>query len=220
MAMVSLGDLDAARKTAEHNLRILAPFAREGYKIICTEPSAAACFKMEYPRLSSHPDVQVVAKQTMEAGEYLLYLHKQQKLKLDFISLPRKLAYHLPCHVRAFFRTSPFYELLQLVPDLKLHHVDKGCSGMAGPFGMSRENYSISLKIGEPLLESLKANTYDSVMSECSSCRMQITHGSRHHTIHPIKLLVMAYGIDLPGMVLPDVHTTMPLNMNSLVGGK
>src|SRR4029078_10923563 len=43
MAMVCAGDLAAARKHAQHNVRILSELAREGHMIVCTEPAAAVC---------------------------------------------------------------------------------------------------------------------------------------------------------------------------------
>ena len=58
MAMISAGDLDAAREVAQTNLRVLGDYAREGIPILCTEPSAALCLKQEYPALLNHPDVQ------------------------------------------------------------------------------------------------------------------------------------------------------------------
>jgi FAD/FMN-containing dehydrogenase/Fe-S oxidoreductase len=206
MAMIGLGDLDPARKIVEHNVRLLAPFAREGYRIVCTEPSAAICLKMEYPRLSTHPDVHTIGRQTMEAGEYLKHLSNRGMLDTDFMSVPRKSAYHLPCHVRALSGQSFFAELMKNIPDLQFQLIDRGCSGMAGPFGLATENYETSLKIAEPLLETLRNNTYDDVAAECSSCRMQISQGSNHHTLHPIKLLAMAYGIDVPDMHLADLR--------------
>ncbi len=57
MAMASAGDLDAARAVAERNIRALAPFAREGCAIICTEPAAVVCLKEEYPAFINHPDL-------------------------------------------------------------------------------------------------------------------------------------------------------------------
>ncbi|MDB5388756.1 MAG: glpC, partial [Planctomycetaceae bacterium] len=79
MAMISTGDLDSARKLAAKNIQVLAEFAREGIPIVCTEPTAALCLKQEYPALVDHPDVDVIAENTIEAGAYLMKLHRAGK---------------------------------------------------------------------------------------------------------------------------------------------
>jgi Fe-S oxidoreductase len=43
MAMICAGDLGAARKAAQRNVRILSELARDGHSIVCTEPAAAIC---------------------------------------------------------------------------------------------------------------------------------------------------------------------------------
>ena len=76
MAMLSAGDIEAARKTAEHNIRILSELAREGHPIVCTEPAAALCLKQEYPLIIDHPDVRrmlMTMRATNEARRGLLF---------------------------------------------------------------------------------------------------------------------------------------------------
>ena len=41
MAPLAYGDVESAREAAAHNLRLLAEPAREGYAIVCSEPTAA-----------------------------------------------------------------------------------------------------------------------------------------------------------------------------------
>ena len=82
--MISAGDLEAARFVAERNVRELAELAREGCPIVCTEPSSALCLKHEYPMILNNPDVDMVASQVVDAGAYLLGLHRAGQLKTDF----------------------------------------------------------------------------------------------------------------------------------------
>jgi hypothetical protein len=49
MAMITAGDLAAARDVAERNVRELAELARDGLTIVCTEPSAAICLRRGFP---------------------------------------------------------------------------------------------------------------------------------------------------------------------------
>ena len=132
MAMISAGDLKAARKVAEQNIHELAEPAREGMPIICTEPAAAICLKQEYPMLLDHPDVQVVADQVIEAGAFLQQLHRQGKLKTNLKPLNLDVGYHVPCHLKALGQGTPLQDLMKLIPDMRVHTIEEGCSGMAG----------------------------------------------------------------------------------------
>ena len=195
MAMLSVGDTTAAREVAETNLRELGEPAREGYPILCTEPSAALCLKQEYPLLMTHADTATVADQTMDAGSFLLKLHAEGRLAIDFQEMPLKLVYHTPCHLKAVSGESGLLKLLKLIPGVEIESVDCGCTGMAGTFGMAAEHFDKSLQIGDPLIQKLKAIKVSAGTTECSSCRMQMEQGVDFPTIHPIKILAMAWGL-------------------------
>jgi Fe-S oxidoreductase len=87
---------------------------------------------------------------------------------------------------------------MELIPGLSVQSVDKGCTGMAGTWGLQRQNYRNSLRIGWPLITAMRRHTAHAAATECSACKMQIEHGSGRSTVHPIKLLAHAYG-RLPG---------------------
>ncbi|SFI18030.1 anaerobic glycerol-3-phosphate dehydrogenase subunit C [Planctomicrobium piriforme] len=195
MAMVSVGDLDAARELAETNVRILAEYAREGRPIICTEPTAAVCLKYEYPRLLQQPDVQLVAEHTIEAGAYLMSLHQAGNLKTNFEELPIEVGYHTPCHLRYLGQETPLATLLSLIPGITVKGVEHGCSGMAGAFGITARNFEKSLAMGAGLLAEMAQPKFQAGATECSSCRMQMEQAASIATLHPLKLLAIAYGL-------------------------
>lgn len=195
MAMVSTGDLNPARRIAESNVRELASMAREGIPIVCTEPAAALCLKEDYPMLVEHPDTRLIAGLAIEAGAYLQQLFEDGRLKIDFEPLPLKIGYHEPCHLRALQNGRPLRELLEQIPELDVLTLDKGCSGMAGTFGLTRENFELSLEIGEPLIDEMRSPDFILGATECSSCRLQMQQESPIETVHPIKLLAASYGL-------------------------
>lgn len=195
MAMLSAGDLDGAREMAEHNLRILCEFARDGYHIVCTEPAAALCLSQEYPRLTDHPDVEMVASQVKEAGTYLLELHQQGQLRTDFSPLEFTAGYHTPCHLKALGPHTPFAELIGLIPELNVHRIEKGCSGMAGAFGLTQRHFETSLEIGAELMQRMNEPDLQLGITECSSCKLQMQQQTTTPTIHPLKLLALSYGL-------------------------
>lgn len=195
MAMICAGDLGAARKAAQHNVRILSELARDGHTIVCTEPAAAICLKEEYPMILDHPDVDLIAGHVVEAGEYLRRLHLERRLRTDFQPLTLEAGYHQPCHISALSRTSSFAELLALIPGLTLHRIEKGCSGMAGAFGLTRQNFQTSLKIGDALIRRMAEPDLAIGCTECSSCKLQMEQGTATPTVHPLKLMALAYGL-------------------------
>src|SRR5690606_31943452 len=137
-------------------VRELVEPAREGYPILCTEPSAALCLSQEYPLLVRNDDVEVIAQQTSDAGSFLLNLYRLGKLKTDFAPLPLNLVWHTPCHVKALRRGQPMVDLLQLIPRVSVNSVERGCTGMAGTWGLAAENFTQSLQIGDALIKTMQ----------------------------------------------------------------
>jgi FAD/FMN-containing dehydrogenase/Fe-S oxidoreductase len=211
MAMISAGDLEPAREIARENLRELADLAREGCPIVCTEPAAALCLKYEYPMLLDHPDVEVVAAQVIEAGEYLAQLHAQGRLRTDFQPLDYAVGYHTPCHLRALGAGTPLANLLSLIPRLEVRTIEEGCSGMAGAWGLTRQNFRDSIRIGWGLITRMRAGDLAAGVTECSSCRMQMEQGTETPTLHPIKLLALACGL------MPEIRRRLKPSRNKLV---
>jgi FAD/FMN-containing dehydrogenase/Fe-S oxidoreductase len=206
MGLISMGDLDAARPIAVNNIRVLAEFAREGSPIVCTEPAAAVCLKYEYPRFVDHPDVQVVADQVVEAGAFLAGLRQRGQLKTDFAALPLVATYHTPCHLKSLGATTPLADLCHLIPQFTTHHIENGCSGLAGTFGLTREYFRESLEIGGKLIERMRSSDHQLGLTECSSCRLQMEQRSPTPTLHPIKILALAYGL------MPEIHRRLKPN--------
>ena len=195
MAFISTGDLDAARQLALKNVRVLAEFAREGCPIVCTEPAAAVCLKFEYPRIIDHPDVSLVAERVIEAGEFLASLKAKGELRTDFAPLSLVATYHTPCHLRALGPETPLIDLCQSIPRFQASNDDLGCSGMAGTFGLTREHFDESIAIGGRLIERMRSDKIQFGMTECSSCKMQMEQQSTTPTLHPLKVLALAYGL-------------------------
>jgi Fe-S oxidoreductase len=192
-AAISLGAVDVARRLAERNVAILSDAVRQGYHILCSEPTAALCLKHEYLHLLDEEDARLVADNTSEACSYLWRMHQSGKLELDLRPISLTLGYHQPCHLKALNVGSPGENLLRLIPGLVVHRIEKGCSGMAGIFGLRRENYRSSLRAGWGLIASLRDPRIQAGATECSSCKIQMEQGTHKPTLHPLKVLALAY---------------------------
>jgi Fe-S oxidoreductase len=195
MASIAAGDVERAARIAARNVAVLAEAVRNGYHIVTTEPSAALALTREYPHLLDDEDARLVAQNTSEACSYLFRLHQVGQLELDLKPINAALGYHLPCHLRALETGSPGEQLLRLIPGLLVRRIEKGCSGMAGLWGLKRENYRSSLRAGWGLISSLRDPAIQAGATECSACKIQMEQGVTKPTLHPVKMLALSYGL-------------------------
>jgi Fe-S oxidoreductase len=199
MSLISEGSVTRAKRLAQRNVELLAEWVRLGYKIVTTEPSAALALKHEYLNLLDDPDAVLVSENTIDASSFLLQLHLSGDLELDFRPVNASIGYHLPCHQKALGNDIPAMKLLQLIPGLQVELIEKGCSGMAGTFGIKRKNYLRSLRMGFALINAMRSTDIIAGTTECSTCKIQMEQGTTKPTVHPIKILAMAYGL-MPGL--------------------
>ena len=155
--------------------------------------------------------MRLVAENTSEACSYLWKMHQAGQLELDFKPVNATLAYHLPCHLRALNVGSPGESLLRLIPGLSVGTIDKGCSGMAGTFGLKRENYRSSLRAGWGVISAVRDPSVQVGTTECSACKMQMEQGTTKPTIHPLKLLALSYGL------MPEVAELLTTRSQELI---
>ncbi len=196
MPFIARGKVTQARKIAEQNVAQLAEAVRQGYTIVATEPSAVLALTHEYLQLlPDDQDAEMVSQNTSEACHYLWRLHQRGKLLLNFESLDISIGYHTPCHVKALEIGTPTQSLLGLIPGLKIEHIEKGCSGIAGMYGFQRDNYRNSLRAGLPLITAMRTGSFAAGTTECSACKIQMEQSTMKPTIHPVKILAIAYGL-------------------------
>ncbi|WP_146600346.1 FAD-binding and (Fe-S)-binding domain-containing protein [Novipirellula aureliae] len=194
IARISAGDIKGARRVARRNLRILADAVRQGFTIVATEPAAVLCLRHEYVNLMDDQDAHLVAENSFEACEFFWNLYQQDRLSIDFASIPLDITYHEPCHLRALTSEKAGPRLMALIPDLNVNPIEAGCTGMAGTWGLQKKNYRNSLRVGWPLISTMRSAGKGKAASECSTCKMQIEHAAGRQTLHPLKLLAFAYG--------------------------
>ena len=66
---------------------------------------------------------------------------------------------------------------------------------MAGAYGLLRENYRNSLRAGWGLISAIRDPKLTAGVTECSACKLQMEQGTTKPTLHPLKILALAYGI-------------------------
>ena len=82
---------------------------------------------------------------------------------------------------RALNVGTPGENLLGLIPGPRVHHVEQGCSGMAGTFGLLHRNYRSSLRAG---WGSSPASAIRPSRPAHRVQRLQDPDGARHHQAH------------------------------------
>ncbi|MHC4266591.1 MAG: heterodisulfide reductase-related iron-sulfur binding cluster, partial [Planctomycetota bacterium] len=177
-----------------YNVKNLIKYARQGYKIICSEPSAALTLKDELRHFVKGKAAKLVSENTYELINYLLDLYHQGKLKPPDNIPSDNYVYHMPCHLQALGGTATI-EILDKLCGLKVADINAGCCGLAGTFGMQLKNYDLSSKISQNLKQALKDSSIKNVLTECAACGMQIEHISDSKFTHPIKILAECYNI-------------------------
>ncbi len=196
MASLVVGDIDHAREQALANLRVLANAVRDGYTVVCSEPTAALMLRDEYVKLTEDLDAELVAANTLDLGQYLLGLSARGQLPMPHEPLHARVGYHQPCHLRALDVGTPGLELLRRVPELDVEFIDRGCSGMGGTYGLAHNRFRNSLRAGRGLMRRFRDDDIDIGATECGACRIQMEQGSPKRTLHPMKLLSLSYGLN------------------------
>lgn len=194
---ICYGDVRTARRDLAYNVKYLAKAVRAGYKIVCSEPSAALCLKEELRHFVAGDDAKLVSENTNELMNYLWDLYKRGMLKHPQVNLGAKyidgFVYHLPCHLSTVSDRRASIELLEKLCGVEVIDLNAGCCGLAGTFGMQKKNYELSSQIAAGLKEALERSPIKNVLTECSACKMQIEHVSNCAVRHPVKVLVELY---------------------------
>ena len=200
MPKLELGDLDSVSRVKEQNLPEMAKIAREGYAILTPVPSCTLMFKQELPLMFPHDaDVKAVQEAMFDPFEYFVLRRRDGLLKTDFKQPLGKVSYHIPCHSRVQNVGQKTRELLETVPGTTLTTVER-CSGHDGTWGVKKEYYENSMKIGRPVFRQMAEAQPDWVSSDCPIAARHIMQGmgeskKKAQKAHPLSLLRKAYGL-------------------------
>lgn len=189
------GDIDRTRKDVAYSLNHIAPYAQKGYRIVCSEPSAALCLGDEMSVIDNSEAAAVVSRQTIELMAYvegLLASHPDLKDRLKIAPTAfsgKRIAYHLPCHLRPLRDGSLTIRLLSDLCGLEVYNLNSGCCGLAGTAGMQKKNRDLSAAIGQTLRTAIEAYKPDIILTECAACKMQIETLCDMPVLHPISVI-------------------------------
>lgn len=193
------GDPAEARRRVLANLEALWPAVERGLPVVTACTSCGQMLKTGFTALLGDdpalaPRARQVEAAVRDLGEYLMERADQGRLNTALAASGHgHLAYHSPCHQTTQGLARPWFHLLAMVPGMDLEDLDAGCCGMAGTFGFKHEKYPVSMAVGQRLFQAIERAAPELAVSECPTCRMQITHGSGVTAVHPVSLLREAY---------------------------
>lgn len=189
---IGYGDLKKAREVARENVDFLAPYVEQGYAVVATEPTAAYCLKISYPKLlDKAEDAVAVADHTFEFFEFLSLLKGDVAAGERDALVGRKFGFHIPCHQRPLGAGEHAMAFLR-ARGAEVALIETGtCCGMAGTFGLKAGplGYDLSQAVGEPLFEGFKDADVEAIVTESSVCALHLSEGTAHAVWHPLNLL-------------------------------
>jgi glycerol-3-phosphate dehydrogenase subunit C len=188
------GAVKEAKALIADNVKSLAESVRQGREIVVPGPTCSYMLKQEYPWLDGSEDANLVAGHTRDLFEYLAGLHAAGQLDTRFPNPPRKIAYQLPCHLKAQNMGTKSADILRLT-GAEVETIEK-CSAVDGTWGMKKEYFQLSMKLAEPLFKGVREAGADRVATDCPLAALQIKQGTGLPARHPIQVLAEAYGIE------------------------
>jgi glycerol-3-phosphate dehydrogenase subunit C len=193
------GDIAAATENARKNIAALFPAVCDGATVVVPQPTCSYVLKKEYPVLVPGGEAEAVAAKTMDLFEFLAALHKEGALNTDFPGRgPGKVAYQMPCHLRAQNMGYKTRDVLQLIPGTSVGVVEK-CTAMDGTWAMKKEFYPLSLPFAKKAADEMESMEPDTFATDCSMSGLQIEAVRGKKPASPVSLLREAYG-------LPEEH--------------
>ncbi|MCL0101569.1 heterodisulfide reductase-related iron-sulfur binding cluster [Dehalococcoidia bacterium] len=199
MPFADSGALPQTLTKIRANVATLSSVIQQGYDVVIPSPSCSLMIKQEYPELLPTEESKLVAKHAFDTSEYLWQLRGQNGLNTNFPNSEftdhvKRIAYHVPCHIRAQFMGNKSANLMELIPGITVEQIEQ-CSHHDGTWGIRKDSHQKSLNYAEKLFRSMRDTEADLFATDCPLAASQIEHGILTKPVHPIQVLKEAYGI-------------------------
>jgi glycolate oxidase iron-sulfur subunit len=179
----SYGDIEAARKLAEKNLRILASRKLD---VIVTDCSSCASFLKTYPDIFPEEDerhqlARTVSHQVQDMVQWLFASEIPRPSPGKHISV----TYHDPCHAsRGQGLAKEPREILSNLPGIEYIELPEAdwCCGGAGSYALS--HYDLSRKVLDRKMNNVKETGAQLLVTSCPACIIQLSYGVRKHGLN------------------------------------
>ena len=161
-------------RTPGRTSRRSCPWSRQGADVVVPQPTCSYVLKKEYPMLVPGRGGGEGRGGTQDLFEYLAGRQKEGTLDTEFPGRgPGRVAYQVPCHLRAQNMGFKTRDVLQLIPGTEVSVVEK-CTAMDGTWGMKKEYYPISLEYAKKAVDEMDASAPETYMTDCTLSALQI----------------------------------------------
>ena len=138
-----------------------------------------------FPELDGHA---ALVPHVQDACEFVAGLLESGELDIDVREDAAKLVYHAPCHLRAQGIGKPGFDLLRMA-SANVEDARSGCCGISGSYGFKKEKYDVAASVGADLFKAVKDSGAEYCVTECGTCRLQISHHTGVPSLHPLSWL-------------------------------
>ena len=155
------------------------------------EASAVLSAVDEYGRLLPEEKAWIEAQRIATIDKFLADdLPKLDRASDAFEAYEEEILLHVHCHQKSLESAGDTAYVLQVLLGAKVDRVKSSCCGMAGSYGMKRENYAMSRKMAElVLLPKIEAFEGEVIVATGTSCRHQIADFSQRKAEHLVDTL-------------------------------
>jgi Fe-S oxidoreductase len=141
--------------------------------------------RFEYPTLLGTPEAAELAKAIVDPHQVLYDLFRAGKFNRDFKSTPGKIAYHIPCHLKAQSIGLRSRDLMRRIPGVEIDTVD-ACTAHDGTWAMKKEFFPLSMKWGAKAFNGMRNAEPNLMATDCHSPRSRSSRGlACAHCIRP-----------------------------------
>lgn len=184
------GLVEDAKRHARHMLEVLWPHVEAGRPVLGLEPACLLAVRDDYKSLGLGERADAIAAQAILFEEFIAREKVAKRFNLEFKEMDSHILVHGHCHQKAVGAMKSMRKVLKLIPQLQFDMVESSCCGMAGSFGIEKENTAMAMEMAEQsLLPTLRENPEATVVANGFSCRHQIREGCEHRPVHIAMLL-------------------------------
>jgi FAD/FMN-containing dehydrogenase/Fe-S oxidoreductase len=200
-AMISVGLLDDAIRSADRTIAAIKPFVEDASlaAIVVCEPSCLSAMKDDWLQLKLSSPLALrrqIAERAMLVEDFVERKwdeHPQRPTIIESCRSP--ICLHGHCHQKALWGDQTSSAILHRLSGGKVDVLASGCCGMAGAFGYAKDKFDLSMKIGElSVVPPIRAASQDTlIVAPGTSCRHQIRDGTGRKALHPIEIVARCF---------------------------
>jgi Fe-S oxidoreductase len=200
------GNLDEARRRAEHNLDALEPYVDAGAKVLAINPTCSMTMREKWPKWfegEQRARAEKVAAAVKDPCDHLWSLREDARFNKAVQTKPESIAYHAPCHLRVQRTGLRARDLFRKIFGVPIKPVME-CCGHDGTFAMKVEGFEPSQRAGANAFRDMKEAESQAWSTDCPLAAIQFQQHAGVKPMHPLTILAKAYrGEPFDGPVQP-----------------